>query len=106
MSTGKSRERQHEELIGTIEKHKIFVFKDQKSTSYGPPITVQTRGMFIRDVQDALKQGQMVWAKHPQDFAIFEIGEYDPFKGAVELYENKNCLGLVQDFQTSLGEKQ
>ena len=83
------------------EKYKIFVFKDDKSASYGMPITQPTRGIFIRDiVQEEIRRGQSVFARHPQDFSIFEIGEYDPQTGNVHLYETKNCLGLVSDFRT------
>ena len=62
-------------------------------------INVQTTGMFIRDVQEELSKGSAVWAKHPQDFSIFEVGEYDPYVGQVFLHESKKCLGLVQDFK-------
>lgn len=79
---------------------KIFVFKDDKSNSYGPPMVMPTKGIFIREVQDQLKQGQAVWAKHPQDFTIFEIGEYDPSTGTVHNYEAKSAIGLVDDFKT------
>lgn len=83
------------------EKHKIFIFKDDKSASYGMPMVQQTRGMFLRDVQEELNRGQAVFARHPQDFSIFEIGEYDPTTGKIDLYETKNCLGLVSDFRTA-----
>lgn len=86
------------------ENHKIFVLKDDKSATYGPPIVEQTRGMLIRSIQEGLAQGTAIWAKHPQDFTLFEMGEYDPRTGNIELYESKSCLGLVQDFRTSLGE--
>ena len=93
----------HEALVSDVHKHKVFLFKDEKSNTYGYPIVAQTRGMFVRDVQDELAKGQAVWARHAQDFAIYEIGEYDIAKGDICLYENKNCLGLVQDFKQSLG---
>jgi len=80
-------------------KHKIFCFKDEKSESYGPPMTEETQGIFIRKVQDALTEKQAIWAKHPHDFAIFELGNYDAQFGTIELHENKKCLGLVQDFK-------
>lgn len=83
------------------EFHKLFLLKDDKSTSYGYPATSPTRGMFIRDIQETLQSGNSVWAKHPQDFSIFEIGEYDPRTGNIHLYETKNCLGLVLDFRQS-----
>lgn len=80
-------------------KAKVFVFKDEKSESYGPPITYENRGMFIRDfVQAGLQSGQPIWAKHPQDFTLFELGEYDARSGQIELYESKFAVGLVQDF--------
>lgn len=81
------------------EKHKIFVLKDSQSSTYGMPITIETRGRFIRDVQEELAKGQAIFARHPQDFSIFEIGEFDPRTGNIYLYETKNCLGLVQDFK-------
>jgi len=88
------------------ENFKIFLFKDEKSLSYGMPITSQTRGAFIRDIQEELAKGQAIFARHPQDFAVYEIGEYNPLDGSINLYEQKNCLGLVQDFRSSLGAKQ
>lgn len=89
------------EDAGGIEKHKIFVLKDDKSRTFGPPIVEQTRGMLIRSIQEGLQQGQAIWAKHPQDFTLFEIGEYDVRSGNIELYESKSALGLVQDFKIS-----
>lgn len=83
------------------EFHKVFLLKDDKSTSYGPPATAPTRGMFLRDIQEGLQEGKAVWARHPQDFSLFEIGEFDPRSGTIHLYESKNCLGLVQDFKTN-----
>lgn len=83
-------------------KAKVFCFKDGKSESYGPPITFENRGMFIRDfVQAGLASGQPIWAKHPQDFTVFELGEYDARSGNIELYESKLAIGLVQDFSVT-----
>lgn len=84
--------------------HKVFLLKDEKSNSYGFPIARETRGLFIRDIQEALTEGRATFAKHPQDFSVFEVGEYDPQTGNIHTYETKNCLGLVQDFRSSLGE--
>lgn len=84
-----------------LENHKIFLLKDDKSETYGPPIVEQTRGILIRNIQEGLEQRQAVWAKHPQDFTLFEIGEYDPRTGNIHMYESKSALGLVQDFKTS-----
>lgn len=90
------------EHLQDIEKHKLFVFKDAKSATYGPPFADENRGKVIRSIQEQLAQKQAVWAKHPQDFTLFEIGEYDLRTGQVEMYESKVAVGLVQDFNISL----
>lgn len=81
--------------------HKIFCFKDDKSNSYGPPIVMQTRGIFFRELADELAKGQLVWSKHPQDFSIYELGEYDARTGSIILHDSKTCLGLVQDLKVN-----
>lgn len=97
-------EQLHEQVQRTRDHAKIFIFKDEKSQGYGYPMTMHTRGAFIRNLQEELTRGQAIWARHPHDFSIFEIGEYDDVTGTVLMYETKNCLGLVQDFRQSLGE--
>lgn len=83
-------------------RHRVFAFKDSKSSSYGPPITAPNKAMFLRDIVAPQLQGQGVIAKHPSDFAIFELGEYDVQTGEVFPHEVKNCMGLVSDFKLSL----
>lgn len=82
--------------------HKLLCFKDDKSESYGPPFVVETIGMFVRTLQEELARGTAIWAKHPQDFGIYELGTYLPSSGLINLYEQKKCLGLVQDYRHSL----
>lgn len=94
----------HEQVQRTKENSKVFVLQDSKSNVYGAPITVRTRGIFIRELQEELAKGQMIWARHPQDFSVFEIGEYDEHTGCIINYPSKNCLGLVHDFRQSVGE--
>ena len=79
----------------------MFVFKDEKSNTYGPPFTMETRGSLIRMIQDELRSGQAVWTKHPLDFSVFEVGYYDVYSGELHPHETKNVLGLVQDFKIS-----
>lgn len=93
---------QAESNFQEISKHKVFLFKDDKSSTYGPPFVDENRGKVIRQVQEEMQRGQAVWAKHPQDFTLFEIGEFDIRTGNVEMYETKKCVGLVQDFKLSL----
>lgn len=92
------------EAPGHMELHKIYVFKDGKSSSYGPPFVEENKFRVIRSIQEQLPDKQAIWAKHPQDFSVFEIGEYDARSGEIKMYETKECVGLVQDFDISLGK--
>lgn len=83
------------------EKHKLFCAKDSKSETYGPIMTSKTTGLFLRQVSEVLNEGQSIWAKHPQDFTLFEVGEYLPESGDVIMYDAKKSLGLVQDLKSN-----
>lgn len=91
----------HKELTKSAGTQKIFCFKDEKSDSYGPLMTVENQGIFLRQVQEELPKGQAIWAKHPHDFSIFELGEYDVYSGKIVLHETKKCIGLVLDFKVN-----
>lgn len=98
-------ERLSDEVVNSA--HKILCFKDDKSDTYGPPFTVETLGMFIRSLVEELESPakKAIWAKHPQDFGVFELGLYHPGSGSILLHDQKKCLGLVQDFSPSSGVK-
>lgn len=78
---------------------KLYAIKDSKSNSYGPPMCFGTRGLFLRFISEELQRGQCVWAKHPQDFNMFEVGDYDVDSGSIQIYETKESLGLISDLK-------
>lgn len=86
----------HSENLAVDRRQKVFVFKDSKSV-YGAPIVFENRGMFLRAMMEEFPKGQAVWAKHPQDFSLYEIGDFNFTQGTFEPYEVKECVGLVAD---------
>jgi len=80
-----------------VDLMKVFVFRDEKSSAYGMPVTSRNRGTFLRETQDRMMEGQSMLARHPMDFSIYEIGEYCPEEGSFFPHENKHCMGLVSD---------
>lgn len=78
--------------------HKVFCFRDAKSESYGPPITAPNQALFVRDVVIPTAQRDGVISKHPMDFSIYWLGDYDIQTGSMLPAESKTCLGLVSDF--------
>ena len=68
---------------------KLYVLYDSKSETYTAPTANPARGQALRSFSDAVneKQNPTVLAQHPQDFTLFEIGEYDIYTGTLSLYE-------------------
>ncbi len=62
---------------------KIFSIRDQRAEAYNRPFFSLTRAMATREIQAGLeKDPQMIG--FADDFAIFEIGEFDTDTGKIE----------------------
>jgi len=78
------------ESLGTVEnsnevvmKHKVFSVFDDKAKAYLPPFFLHTSGMAFRAFQDACRDEGHQFCKHPEDYVLFEIGEFDDVKGVL-----------------------
>lgn len=68
---------------------KLYYLFDSKSETYTAPTANPARGQAIRSFGDAVNGGQGVIADHPEDFTLFEIGEFDPYTGEIKLHDSK-----------------
>lgn len=78
---------------------KIFVVHDSKVEAYAQPFCAQSTGSAIRSFGDEVNRKDTALAAHPEDFTLFEIGEYDEHRGEIRMYEIKKSLGLALDFK-------
>lgn len=60
---------------------KLFAVRDVKADSFGAPLSIATRGLAVRSFQDACLRKDSDLSKYPQDYMLFELGEYDPNSG-------------------------
>lgn len=61
-------------------KLQIFSAYDAKACTFGNPWYDQTDGAAIRNFADAVNDNSNpnnLWAKHPEDFSLFHLGEFD-----------------------------
>nr|QJB19829.1 MAG: nonstructural protein [Microvirus sp.] len=65
-------------------KQKILAVMDTKSESFLNPITVKTIGEAERGFGDEVNNPQSMMYKHPEDFGLYLIGEYDAFTGLIK----------------------
>lgn len=79
-------------------KIKIFTVFDSKAEAYLQPFFMQSKGKAIRAIQNTLEDPNTDLSKYPEDFTLFEIGEYDDQDASITMLEAKvnlgNCLEL------------
>lgn len=71
---------------------KMFSIFDSKAAVYGTPFFMANSAMAIRAFTDLVNDPNSMCAKHPEDFSLFYIGEFDD---AVAGVVTSNPLNLV-----------
>jgi len=62
---------------------KIFSIFDDKAQVYSNPFFMPHTGMATRAFADLVNDGQSNVAKHPSDFKLYQIGEFDDCSGGL-----------------------
>lgn len=63
----------------------LYAIKDAKSTFM--PCTVDVNdATAIRNFEHAVRQQDSILASHPNDFALYKVGEYDNELGSIECF--------------------
>lgn len=78
---------------------KVFSLYDSKAKNFGPPFYMQTRGMAVRALSDLVQDNNSMVARHPEDFVLYQVGEYDD---ATAEFINKNpheLISMASDFK-------
>lgn len=61
----------------------LFSIYDSKAQSFAAPFPAANKGAAIRTVVDAIKDGDSLLARHPADFSLFWVGEFDQDEGLI-----------------------
>lgn len=86
-------------------KTKMFTVYDSKAQAYMMPFFMNSRGEALRAWQDLCNDEKTQFGKHPEDFTLFEIGEYDQETGKITQTTAFISLGTALEFkkQKNLG---
>ena len=79
-------------------KFKVFTVYDDKVEAFLQPFFNPTRGAAIRAFADTCNDPNTAFNKHPADYTLFEIGDYDDEKGYIEMYDAKHGIGTALEF--------
>lgn len=82
----------------------LIAVRDQKATEFTQPVTAPTRGAAIRSWGDQLndpKNRDTDARRHPEDFSLWFLGEYDSNTGVITPAPVPQQLALASDLITN-----
>lgn len=69
---------------------KVYAVYDKKMEGFNRPMFLQNNGVAIRSFQDACEQQDSPIRNHPDDFALYLIGEYNDTLGELKPSKHVN----------------
>lgn len=76
---------------------KIFAVYDIKAEAYMAPFFMPATGQAVRMFKDAVNDKNTQFGKHPEDYKLVQIGEFDDNKGMLH-QEDILSLGFGTDY--------
>lgn len=71
---------------------KVFTVFDQKAGSYLIPMFQVSRGVACRLFIAAVRDREHEFGRFPEDFTLFELGEYDEATAEFRTYQNPEVV--------------
>ena len=84
-------------------KQIICTVKDRAADAYGRPMFVPSAGVAIRSFSDEINRNNAdnQLFNHPDDFDLYELGEFDDNSGLFSLHEQPKLLSLGNQVKIS-----
>ena len=76
--------------------HKIYAVFNSKSEAYSLPFYYQHEGQATRTFSDWVNDSNTPYGKHPEDYTLFAIGEYDEVTGSITQDKITSIVNAVQ----------
>jgi len=81
---------------------KMYSVYDEKAQAFSPPFFLHADGMATRAFSDCVNAKAHHFNKHPYDYTLFRIGEFDDTKGMVVGHAPKSLGNGVQFMQLEI----
>ena len=81
---------------------KVFSIFDSKSMLFSQPFFSPTKGSAIRAFEQAVNDPKTDFNKYPNDFTLFEIGDWHEDKGIIEPTQTPINIGLAIEFKKEI----
>lgn len=80
-------------------KTKIFSLHDGKAQMFQTPFFMPTLGMALRAFTDLCNEADTMVSRHPEDYCLYEIGEYDDADASFSPLIPIKLVGTAQEFK-------
>lgn len=80
-------------------KIKIFTVFDSKVEAFLRPFFMQSKGEALRAFADTVNDKNTQLNRHPEDYTLFELGEYDDSNATFKILDAKISLGNAIEFK-------
>lgn len=85
-------------------KIKVFSVYDSKVQAYMQPFFATTVGAATRSFSDACLNEESQFAKHPEDYTLFQVGEFDDSEGGFLAFPAAVSLGNALEYVAKAAE--
>lgn len=79
-------------------KLQIFSIYDEKAAVFSPPHCMAHRGQILRAFSDLVQDPQTSINKHPGDYKLYALGEYDDCSGKLTSFDSPEFLAHATDY--------
>lgn len=77
---------------------KMFAVYDQKVGSYMQPFAMRSKGEAVRGFMNIIADPKTEFHRHPSDFHLFELGEWDELSGAFKNHQAPVSCGMALEY--------
>lgn len=83
-----------------MSKLKIFGVKDTMAEAYMNPFYARSTGEAIRSFADETNKPDSPFNRHPNDYNLFELGEFDQVTGEMKILAAPHSHGTAQTYKS------
>lgn len=73
-------------------KLKVYAIMDKKVGAYLNPFLMRSAGEAARAFENSVKDVNTNFNKHPEDYELYEIADWDDLVGDYQSYSKKLCI--------------
>lgn len=79
-------------------KQLIFSVYDEKAQTYSTPVFLPHKGLAVREFSDVVKDKNSALAKHPDDYKMMCLGEFDNVSGFISAFVQPEFICSAVEF--------